>query len=124
MTRTAANVWNGTEAKQDRDLFEFYKQLIQLRKEHDVLRFGRFSFVRADAEDGRIIYERKNEQEHFTIWMNNSEYAAILAHPVDTETEDWQDAYSTESVKSVDGFIRMEIEPFGYRILCRSLSEK
>lgn len=108
------------EAKQDGDLFEFYKQMIQLRIEHDVLRFGRFSFLRADAEDGRIIYERKNEQEHFTIWMNNSENTAILAHPVDAEMDVWQDAFSGEPVKSVDGFIRMEIEPFSYRILCKS----
>ncbi|NQX69049.1 alpha-glycosidase [Paenibacillus alba] len=109
-------------AKQDRELFEFYKLMIQLRKKHEVLRFGRFSFLRADAEDGRIIYERRNKKEVFTIWMNQSEETALLAQPADTETEHWQDAFSGDPVKSVDGFVSIELEPFGYRILRRSLN--
>ncbi|GFZ76404.1 neopullulanase [Paenibacillus marchantiophytorum] len=109
------------ESRQDKDLFNFYKRLIALRKEHEVLRFGRFTFLRADAEDGRIIYERSNEKEVFTIWMNHAEETSILAQPADLETEDWQDAFSGEPVKPIDGFISMELEPFGFRILRRSL---
>ncbi|CAI6029471.1 alpha-glycosidase [Cohnella sp. JJ-181] len=105
--------------RQDRELFDFYRLLIDLRKSHQVLRSGRFRFLKAEAGDNAVVYERIDEREHFTIWMNNSENEAVLAHPM--IAEDWIDALSGEPVRPEDGVMRIRLEPLGYRILSRTI---
>ncbi|MFC4776566.1 alpha-glycosidase [Paenibacillus sp. GCM10023252] len=105
--------------KQDRELFDFYKLLIALRREHSVLRHGRFGFLKADDNDTRIIYERIDESMHFTVWMNNTEEHTTLSHPI--ETNDWFDALSGEGVQPEDGVMNIELDPLGYRILYRKI---
>lgn len=105
--------------KQDRELYDFYKLLIGLRRGNEVLVNGAFRFLKADRGDQRIIYERIGSGEHFTVWMNNTEEATLLSHPMDTE--DWCDALTGEEVRPVDGLMNIELEGFGYRILRRSL---
>ncbi|MFC5653220.1 alpha-glycosidase [Paenibacillus solisilvae] len=107
------------EEKQDHELLDFYKLLIHLRKEHPVLRSGRFRFLKADAEDSRIIYERLGEGEHFTIWMNNTGETSTLTHPMDAD--DWSDALTGERVPTYEGQMSVGLEPFGYRVLKRAL---
>ncbi|QYR21946.1 alpha-glycosidase [Paenibacillus sp. sptzw28] len=104
---------------QDRELFDFYKLLINLRKKHSVLRSGRFRFLKADEGDSRIIYERLGEREHFTIWMNNTGDHTYLQHKMDTN--DWHDALTGVHVPVLDGQQNVELEPFGYRILWRTI---
>jgi cyclomaltodextrinase len=104
---------------QDRELFDFYKLIIELRKTYKALRSGEFQFLKADMEDSRIIYERKDRKIHFTVWMNNSGRPTVLSFPL--EGEGWHDALSNEEVLAQDGQIHVELEPFGYRILYREL---
>ncbi|MBW7455836.1 alpha-glycosidase [Paenibacillus sepulcri] len=112
-------IWGRQE--QDRELFDFYKLLIDLRKAHTALRSGRFRFLKADSGDQRIIYERMDAGEHFTIWMNNTEERTVLEHHI--PGGDWVDALSGEGVPLIDGMQKVELEPFGYRILSRSLQD-
>ncbi|WP_240415525.1 alpha-glycosidase [Paenibacillus periandrae] len=107
------------EAKQDRELFDFYKLLIALRRKHEVLVSGSFRFLRAEHGDRRIIYERLNHRVHFTVWMNNTGDKTILSHPM--ETNDWVDGLTGEPVRTKDGRMFIQLEEFGYRILYRSL---
>jgi glycosidase len=109
--------WNPD--KRDNELFDFYKMLIHLRKENKVLQRGYFRFLKADPDDQRIIYERIDEELHFTIWMNNSEEHTVVSHPM--ETEDWQDALTGEEVRPSKGIMHIKLDPFGYRILRRAL---
>jgi glycosidase len=106
-------------AKQDRELFDFYKLLINLRKNHEVLRSGRFRFLKADRGDMRIIYERIDDSMHFMIWMNNMNAPTTMDHPC--ETDDWKDALTLERVPTQDRKMVIKLDPLGYRILCRQL---
>ncbi|MFF2157563.1 alpha-glycosidase [Paenibacillus chitinolyticus] len=106
---------------QDRELLDFYKLLIHLRKENRALREGSFRFLKADHGDPCIIYERIDAHTHFTIWMNNTEERITLQHPM--VAEDWRDALSQEEVKPVDGVMHIELEELGYRILYRTLKK-
>ncbi|WP_426449916.1 alpha-glycosidase [Paenibacillus sp. S-38] len=110
-------VWE--QEHQDNELYDFYKLLIALRKDYDVLRQGGFRFLKADAGDSRIIYERIDDKMHFTVWMNNTEEETVLSHPM--ETEDWKDALSQEEVVPVNGMMNIKLDPLGYRILYRWL---
>lgn len=105
--------------KQDNELYDFYRLLIALRKDYDVLRTGSFRFLKAEPGDPRIIYERLNNQMHFTVWMNNTEEETVLSHPM--ETDDWKDALSGETVIPEDGIMNIKLDPLGYRILYRYL---
>ena len=111
-------IWDPEE--QDRELFYFYQAMISLRKRNHALRQGRFRFLKADPEDGRIIYERVDEHIHFTIWMNNTDSPQILSHPM--VTTDWKDAMSEEDVVPEEGIMNISLAPFGYRILYRNLN--
>ncbi|MFC3797698.1 alpha-glycosidase [Cohnella sp. GCM10012308] len=105
--------------RQDRELFDFYRLLIDLRKSNQALRSGRFRFLKADTGDSAIVYERIDADKHFTVWMNNADKEAVLAHPM--VTGDWIDALSGEPVKPEDGWLRIGLDPLGYRILSRSI---
>jgi cyclomaltodextrinase len=105
--------------KQNRDLLDFYKMLIALRKDHQALRRGFFRFLKADHDDSRIIYERIDADTHFTIWMNNTDQKTVLSHAM--ETDDWKDALTGEEVHPTDGIMNIELDVFGYRILVRNL---
>jgi glycosidase len=106
-------------AKQDNELYDFYKLLINLRKQHPVLRHGRFRFLHAEQGDSRIIYERSDDNMHFTVWMNNTMERTVLSHP--WETDDWTDALSGEKVGTQDGMMNIELDELGYRILYRKI---
>ncbi|SEC25729.1 alpha-glycosidase [Paenibacillus sp. GP183] len=107
--------------RQDRELYDFYKWLIALRKNNKALRRGFFRFLKADQNDSRIIYERIDSDSHFTIWMNNTDQTTWLSHPM--ETNDWKDALSGEDVPPVDGVMHIRLDEFGYRILYRKLNK-
>ncbi|WP_151736328.1 alpha-glycosidase ['Paenibacillus yunnanensis' Narsing Rao et al. 2020] len=107
------------EQKQDRELYDFYKLLIALRKDNKALREGRFRILEACQGDPCIVYERADEINHFTVWMNNSPQPRTLCHPM--ETDDWQDALTGEPVAPVDGIMHISLDPYGYRILSRQL---
>lgn len=44
---------------QDRDLFEFYRRLIALRKSNEALRTGALRFLHAKPGDARLMLERR-----------------------------------------------------------------
>ncbi|GIO31196.1 MULTISPECIES: alpha-glycosidase [Paenibacillus] len=113
-------IWD--REKQDRDLYDFYKMMINLRKTHKALREGRFRFLKAEPGNPCIIYERVDNQDHFTVWMNNTGQKQTLSHPM--ETTDWKDALSGEKVSPVNGVMNVTLEPFGYRILYRNIAKK
>ncbi|QSF42590.1 alpha-glycosidase [Paenibacillus tianjinensis] len=109
------------EEKQDRELYDFYRMMIALRKANKALREGRFRILKACENDPCIVYERADEIIHFTVWMNNSPVPRILSHPM--ETDDWQDALTGDPVAPVDGMMNISLDPYGYRILCRNLEQ-
>ncbi|ASA26185.1 alpha-glycosidase [Paenibacillus donghaensis] len=107
-------IWE--EDKQDSDLYQSYKQLIQLRKKHPVLRTGQFGFLKADMHKRPIIYERYDEQGHFTIWMNASEELALLTHTLEGN---WRDALTGEKAVEEEWQVWIHLNPFGYKILLK-----
>ncbi|OZB95127.1 alpha-glycosidase [Paenibacillus sp. XY044] len=107
--------------KQDRELYDFYKLLIGLRKQNKALREGRFRFLKAEQGNPNIIYERLDSRVHFTIWMNNTDKPQVLSHPM--VTNDWKDALSGEIVPTQNGMMNVSLDPYGYRILFRNLTK-
>ncbi|EXX86029.1 Cyclomaltodextrinase [Paenibacillus darwinianus] len=105
--------------RQDRELYDFYKLIIALRKNYPMLRHGRFRFLKAEPGDCRVIYERLDDEMHFTVWMNNTTERTVLSHPM--ETNDWHDALSGQRVEVTDGAMNLELDELGYRIIYRKI---
>ncbi|WP_138493508.1 alpha-glycosidase [Paenibacillus pinistramenti] len=104
---------------QDRELFDFYQLMIALRKKYAALRKGRFRFLQAEPDNPCIVYERADQKTHFTVWMNNTPDYQVLSHPM--ETSDWRDALSGEEVRPHNGMMNVGLDPYGYRILFRTI---
>lgn len=58
---------------QDRDLWEYYRWLIQLRREHPVLWNGRRQTIHLDDTTKTIAYTRTNDEESITVALNLSQ---------------------------------------------------
>lgn len=55
----------------DKDLFQWYKKLIKIRKENKVLVYGRFKELLADNYNNILAYERISEGYSMVIVLNN-----------------------------------------------------
>lgn len=66
--------------KEDKDLIEFHKEAIYLRKENPVLRHG--SLHHLYGEYGVIAYGRFDREDKFLIVLNNSEDSKPVSIPV------------------------------------------
>jgi len=108
-------IWE--EDGQDRDLLAHYKLLIRLRKEHPALRTGRFRFLKAGGQERSFVYERRDADAHFTIWMNPSGEPTSLSLSLDGS---WRDALSGEPVVPVDGSVRVHLDPLSFKILLKA----
>ncbi|SDC64151.1 Glycosidase [Paenibacillus sp. UNCCL117] len=106
--------------KQDRELLQFYKDIIHLRRTNPALQSGRFHFLQAAAGKSYLIYERRDSEKQFTIWINNSPLPAELTCQL--ETDGWRDALTMEEVGAEGGVMTVRLDAFGYRILVRELS--
>ncbi|WP_090819771.1 alpha-glycosidase [Paenibacillus sp. yr247] len=102
---------------QDRDLFEFYRGLITLRKRYEALRTGALRFLYAKPGDARLVLERVNENEHLLIFVNASRRSAQLSVKLHSERS-WRDALGGEATASpVGGKLQVKLPPYGFAVL-------
>jgi glycosidase len=57
----------------DHDLFHYYKNLTQIRKNNDVLINGDWKFILTDDQKDVIALQRTNEDDHCYLVFNNSD---------------------------------------------------
>lgn len=104
-------VWD--EEQQDRELFNFYRDAIELRKRHKALRTGSFRFVQADMNSGVVIYERAIHEERFLIVLNNSSEATEVELP--DVNEQFHITFAAQDVELADHHLRLS--PYGYAVI-------
>jgi glycosidase len=66
----------------DREVFEFYRQVIALRHAHPALRGGSFEPLLADDARQCIAFVREGEEERLVVLFNRSEEAQEVAVPL------------------------------------------
>lgn len=73
----ACMIWD--EEKQDRDLFEFLKTLIQLRKNNPVFgNAGTFNWIYVNDEYNSLAYKKQFGEEIYCIFINNSDQSVTI----------------------------------------------
>ncbi|MBA9083641.1 glycosidase [Fontibacillus solani] len=101
--------------KQDRDLFDFYKKLISVRKELAPLRTGTIQFLVAEAGDTRLAYERKLNGETVIVLLNNDDKAQTLE--VRSHGKSWKDAISGQAYGETEGKLSVTLPSYGFAVL-------
>ncbi|XEC94640.1 alpha-glycosidase [Paenibacillus tarimensis] len=101
-------------AKQDRELLEFYRTTIALRKTYAALRTGTFRFLQAEKKNPVIAYEREDERYRFLIVMNNDAKEGVFQLP-EPRTH-WNDALSGGNFVAAHAD-ELILPPYGYKIL-------
>lgn len=69
------------EVKFNSDLFNYYRRLIQIRKENPVLMTGEIKFFESDTDNELLAYRRYNDQDEIYVVLNVSETQKTLQFP-------------------------------------------
>ncbi|WP_151737175.1 alpha amylase N-terminal ig-like domain-containing protein [Paenibacillus tengchongensis] len=105
------------EEEQQAGLYEWYRRLIALRKEHAVLRTGSFRPWFTDEARGVIGYVRRSEQERVGLVINNSPNTyQIAVDSFRSDTNAVTDLLSGVTLRN-SGRMLVEVEPFGCLML-------
>ncbi len=72
---------------QDLELFKWYQKIIKIRKENDVLVYGKFKEINANDESDVVVYERYDENNSIIIVINNS-YNDYSDYEIETNNPD------------------------------------
>lgn len=105
--------WDVT--KQNIELKEHYKRIINIRKKHDTLVFGDFETKIVDNINGIFAFSRKGK-EKFLIVMNNS----VFKRNVEINCPGIENAYDLYNERNVlinSGKAAISLEPFGASVI-------
>jgi glycosidase len=105
--------WN--PEKQDRDLFEFYRQLIQIRNEQPALRTGTFTFLEAGRQGSKLAYERRLDLQTIVVLINSEETAQTFR--IDVDEQNWENLLTGDTVRTERGKLIMKMPAYGFTIL-------
>lgn len=107
-------------AKQNKELFTFFKHMIELRKTYPALRGNGLKFLTNREQPTLLAYERWDQQDHFLIVMN------VAATPSSTlllpsVSAKWKSIYGNASVKVGEKQVQLELTAYGFTILHTAL---
>jgi cyclomaltodextrinase len=92
----------------NKDLFNFYKTIIKIRKNHPALMLGNFINLFIDDQRSIFIFERNYLNEKVIVGLNNSDRIQSLELAVDSKY--WIDLLSGNSYVAIDGKIPLKID--------------
>ncbi len=113
-------VWE--EEKQDRDMFDFVKKLIELRKELPVFgNHGDIRFIEANDETNHVMYEKVSDStgERILFVINNSDKDLIVTLPDGVKGTVLRDLWNGEEFAfAADATaLQVKLPAYGFQIL-------
>lgn len=106
--------------RQDRDLFAFYRKLIDIRSSHPALRTGRFTFLEAGPQGSKLAYERSLGDDLIIVLINTEETAQTFR--LDVPERDWVNLWSGEALRAERGKLSFKLPAYGFAILQAKMS--
>lgn len=106
------------ETKQDRELFQFFAELVQLRKSTRALKDGGFRMLYSEPGQYGLAYEREADGEKVVVVLNSDTSNTTLAIPVDPHHA-YSIAFGQENAAVIaDGsHLKVSLLEFGYAII-------
>ena len=105
------------ENKQDKDMLQFMRQIIKIRKENKELNLLDNNWIRANRDENILIYSKEN----IFIIMNNSENEEKVFLPEELKNNKVNDLYE-EKIELLKECI--ELKPFAFKIYKKVLNDK
>lgn len=94
--------------KFNQDLFNYYKTLIKIRREHPALSSGDFQTLFTDDQRSVIVFERKFPHDYIVVALNNSDFIQTFKLPLDGKY--WMDVLTGNSYFGIDGKLGLTLE--------------
>lgn len=106
-------IWE--EENQDLDMLAFIKQLIRIRKSHEILRHkGELCFLQENVHEDVLLYKRYDETESYYILINRSSKELWYQLPDEMCNQRFNDLWNKEQIKLSQSIC---IKPYGFYIL-------
>lgn len=106
--------------KQDRDLFNFYRKLIEIRGSHPALRTGRFTFLEAGAGGSKLAYERSLDDDLIIVLINTEE--TVQTFRLDVQERNWENLWTGEALRAERGKLSLRLPAYGFAVLQAQMS--
>lgn len=104
--------------KQDQELYNYYQQLIFLRKELSALRRGNYSVIIQDEARNIIGFKRIYDKQEVIVILNNSSVDNIVYLYSDQITSTYlKEHFSEEVYHFNDGIIEISLKPYSGAVL-------
>lgn len=103
------------EAKQDRELFRFYAELVRLRLAHRALRSGTYEVLCAESGKPVLAYAREADGERFIVAVNAGARAAALEAACPSAA--WAVVFGEAELSTRGSTLSVLLPPYGYAIL-------
>lgn len=90
------------EVKFDDELFQFYKQAVALRRQHEALNHGEFRFLQTDDAQHAVVFSRESKNETLIVALNRGDHNVRITthHASDSFTPIFVTRGEMESVKA------------------------
>lgn len=106
------------KVEMNRDVFEFYQKLIQLRKTNPVLIYGEIEYILADDENQVLAYSRYDENNEAIIVFNTSAEPKEIT--LDSKhTENYKDFFGNTAIKQNGKTIQLKLAGRSYAVLIK-----
>ncbi|MDT3425101.1 glycosidase [Paenibacillus forsythiae] len=102
-------------AKQDRELFAFYRKLIAIRKNHPELRTGTLTFLEAKSHGSKLAYERRLGDESVVVLLNKEDTGQTFRLPLSDAC--WKDLFTGQTLHTDRGILSVKLPAHGFSIL-------
>jgi len=98
------------KVEQDKNLIEYYKKLIQIRKSYPALNFGDIKFSVIDDKNWVLAYNRTYQSKEIVVVFNKSENKQSIIVPV-SQNGTYKNALDSEQIlKSNNGFLNIQLD--------------
>jgi cyclomaltodextrinase / maltogenic alpha-amylase / neopullulanase len=106
------------ESKQNRDLFDHIKKLIQLRYDHPLLaNEGELTFIPSDYHETCIAYTKSNGSNSFFIIVNTEDKDVNYPLPFNLKGKKIRNVWTNEEFAAESNELTVNLSGFGFSIL-------
>ncbi|MGB0525416.1 MAG: alpha-amylase family glycosyl hydrolase, partial [Flammeovirgaceae bacterium] len=104
--------------KFDQSLFDYYKQLIAIRKAHEVFTNGKIAFIQTAQATKQLAFKRYTPNESMIVLVNNQAKEAFINLPVEqVGNQALTDLLSQQNFKAQKAIYSIQMPAYGIRIL-------